>query len=106
MAGRPSPLKIQLTGAERSTLDAIVRRRSERADKVERAQIVLRCAGGESLSSISRELNIDRMTVRKWIERFRLKRLDGLEDLPRSGRPPVFSPGGSAARRKDRVRAP
>jgi len=37
-------------------------------------------------------LEIERKVVRKWGKRFMEKRLKGLADEPRSGRPTVFSP--------------
>ena len=42
---------------------------------------------------------VQRRIVRKWGERFLARRLDGLTDLLRPGRPPVFPPGGDRRRR-------
>jgi transposase len=104
MPGFPSRLKIELSDSERAALEAMVRRRTERADRVERARIIVKSADGETISAIARQMRLDRLTVRKWIKRFLRKRMDGLEDLPRTGRPPAFSPRGSHARRKAGVR--
>jgi transposase len=57
--------------------------------KVVRGRIILlRMQRGMSISKIATMLEVDRRTVRKWIHRFDVRRLAGLEDLPRSGRPP------------------
>jgi hypothetical protein len=44
-----------------------------------------------------------RRIVQKWGKRFLKKRMDGLADDPRSGRPPRFSPGGGHASGEARV---
>lgn len=106
MPGQRSPFQVELTKPERAKLEEIVRRRTEHADNVERARIILKCASGESVSGIAKQMELDRMTVRKWVKRFVLKRLEGLEDLPRSGRPPDFSPCRRTARGENRVRTP
>ena len=52
-----------------------------------RAQIVLAAAGGRASARIGADLHISVDTVRKWRGRFAARGLDGLKDLPRSGRP-------------------
>jgi hypothetical protein len=105
MRGRRSPFRIELTEMERCKLEQIVRCTTAPAGKVQRARIVLKFATGETLAAIHRQLGIPRCSVRKWVNRFCKHRLKGLHDLPRSGRPPAFSPGGGNARRQDRLRA-
>src|SRR5262245_8282170 len=104
MRGKRSPLEIVLTDLERAKLAQIIRATTAPAGKVERARIVLKFAAGETISAIARQLELPRVTVRKWVKRFVRFRLKGLHDLPRTGRPPAFSPGGRVARRQDRVR--
>ncbi len=61
-----------------------------------RARLILRCAQHDNPTNdlIATELGCAAETVSKWRWRFRRQRLDGLNDLPRSGRPVAFSPGG------------
>jgi transposase len=57
----------------------------------ERAKIILYCAKGKTNLEVSAELNISRFTVAKWRKRFSIKRLEGLIDEPRSGKPKKYS---------------
>ena len=52
-----------------------------------RAQIVLAAARGRGNARIAADLRITVDTARKWRGRFAARGLDGLADLPRSGRP-------------------
>jgi transposase len=64
--------------------------RSAHRDVV-RATIILAAARGGSNAGIAAELRVHVDTVRKWRRRFWRRRLAGLADLPRSGRPRLFS---------------
>jgi transposase len=59
-----------------------------------RARLILRCAqpGIPRNDHVAAELGCDADTVSRWRRRFRARRLEGLADLPRSGRPRAFSP--------------
>lgn len=57
-----------------------------------RAQIILLANEDKSNTEIAKILNCARKTVIKWRNRFSKKRLDGLKDLPRAGRPPIVTP--------------
>jgi len=81
-----------LTRGERQVLHArIARARSEQRD-VLRARIVLAAAAKKPNAVIAADLGVTVDTVRKWRGRFATGRLEGLNDLPRRGRPRVFSP--------------
>lgn len=56
---------------------------------VTRARIVLLAAEGVPNAQIARRLEISRQTVVTWRNRYRSAGLAGLDDRPRSGRPPV-----------------
>ena len=60
-----------------------------------RARLILRCASRAGVprnDQIALEFGCAADTVSKWRRRFQRHRLDGLHDLPRSGRPVAFSP--------------
>jgi transposase len=54
--------------------------------------LILLLASGATVSAVSKEVRLARRIVMKWAERFLRKRLNGLEDAPRSGRPARFPP--------------
>src|SRR5262245_33333856 len=94
---RKSPIQFTLTASERRELEHRIRCTTAPNGLATRARIVLLFDEGRSLSDISRALLLERRIVRLWLRRFLERRLDGLNDLPRPGRPPVFSPGGRHA---------
>ena len=53
--------------------------------------IVALSAQGWWVSDIARIVRVSPGVVRKWITRFNAAGLDGLQDQPRSGRPPTYS---------------
>ncbi|WP_348541769.1 IS630 family transposase [Streptomyces sp. SAI-127] len=53
-----------------------------------RAKIVLRCAEGGTSKQVAAELGVREQSVNRWRARFVKRRLDGLVDEPRPGRPP------------------
>ena len=89
---RTSPYRIDLSDGEREYLEARARRYTSPYRVVVRARIVLYAAAGLSNDTIAARLDTPRQVVSKWRKRFFEKRLAGLEDEPRGGRPPVFSP--------------
>jgi plasmid stabilization system protein ParE len=97
MRGRKSSLKIVLSEENRRELEHVVRSTSVRAGVARRARIVLELAAGARLVEIAERTGVTEQVVRHWGRRYIKQGLDGLYDLPRTGRPPVFSPRGRDA---------
>jgi transposase len=77
---------------ERSELELQARKYTSPYYSVLRAKIVLLAAAGLSNDQIGAGLSVPRQIVSKWRKRFFDQRTTGLQDEPRSGRPPAFSP--------------
>ena len=92
MGMNKTPIRIILTDEERGELERICRAHTASQREVTRARIILRLGDGWALSRIAGEVGRQRCIVRKWAYRFVRKRLRGLLDAPRSGRPARFSP--------------
>jgi hypothetical protein len=86
--------RIRLDLGEPELLRQLVRARSTPQGLAFRARLILRCAQPDlpTNDQVARELGCDADTVSRWRLRFRRRRLAGLRDLPRSGRPAAFSP--------------
>jgi transposase len=91
---RTSPFLIVLDPAERLQLESLARRYSSPYRDVVRAKIILYAADGLRIDEIAARLDLPRQIVSKWRKRFFKQRLAGLEEQPRRGRPPRFSPQG------------
>jgi transposase len=88
---------VTLTAAERKTLKKRARgTKTPFRDRL-RAQIVLAAARGRDNARIAAELRTHVDTARKWRGRFAARRLAGLQDLPRAGRPRRISAADRAA---------
>jgi transposase len=83
---------IQLNSETRMRLQSLVRSSLTPQALVSRSRIVLAAAAGKSNQEIARVLNIPEVTVGKWRRSFASLGLEGLEDLPRSGRPVKHEP--------------
>lgn len=84
--GRPKA-ELVLQPAEQAQLQSMVRARSIPAALRARAQIVLASAGGESNRSVGARLGLTHATVGKWRRRFIERRITGLYDELRPGKP-------------------
>jgi transposase len=83
----PSAVEIALSDEERSVLEGWTRRRTTAQALALRARIVLAAAGQLTNAEIAELEGVSRPTVTKWRNRFASKRLEGLRDEPRPGRP-------------------
>ena len=110
--------KIRLSPTELHALEALQRAGKTPQQTVRRVTLLLLAHAGLSTQAIADEIGTSRNLVQKWRKRFALyeppplmteeerdpvARLAALHDLPRSGRPPDFSPAGPAHGRRRRL---
>ena len=86
----PDAIKVRLKPKDRAALEARLRAATTEQRQLLRIRIVLEAAEGASTREIARELDTMPTTVSLWRGRFARQGLDGLEDLPRSGTPPIY----------------
>jgi hypothetical protein len=102
---RRSPLHRDLSPDERSTLEHWLRCSTMPNGLAQRVRVVLRFADGQTIRQLARDLGLARNTAKLWLRRFAAKRLEGFDDLPRSGRPVSFSPSCGHPLGQDCLRA-
>ena len=78
---------IELSESEEQELRGWLRRPSVPQQQATRARIVLRAAEGATNTQIAAETHVSLPTVGLWRRNFCDRRLEGLADAPRSGRP-------------------
>lgn len=88
---------FSLTEEDRKHLEGLLRAGSTPQALAFRVRMVLRAADPDCPPNlqIANELGCNRRTVAIWRNRYMRKRLAGLQDAPRPGRPRSFSPLGS-----------
>ena len=84
----PVPVNLRtISKSEREELDRLVRRNVD-ARILRRAQIIRLCCEGYNHTEIAHIVGVTLPTVVRAFRRFNERGLNGLADLPRSGRPP------------------
>jgi hypothetical protein len=94
---RKSPYMIILTKQEREELERRANKYTLPYFMVARAKMILLAQQGLSNDQIADRLSTRREIVSRWRKRFFKKRLAGLEDFQRPGRPRVFPPRAGRA---------
>jgi transposase len=89
----PMPIRtVQISDADRTALQRLVRTRTTAQRVVERARIVLASADGLRNQEICVAVGVSPPTVMRWLNRFESHGVPGLlQDRPRSGRPKRIS---------------
>ena len=97
----PHAPALALSQQQRQDLRRLARAHSTPQALARRIRIVLRAAdeGRPTNLRIAEELGTSKDTVGLWRQRFATAGLAGLQDAPRPGRPPAFSPPAKAPRR-------
>jgi hypothetical protein len=90
--GRPSSWKIVLTATVLGTLLALQRKSTAPAGVVRRARTILLLAGGESSTGTAQRVGLSPRHVPQGGQRFLAQGVPALEEKPRPGRTPKFSP--------------
>src|SRR6476660_2074860 len=86
----PDAIEVRLKPKERAVLESRLRAATTEQRQLLRIRIVLEAADGSGTREIARELDTTPTTGSLWRGRLARERLDGLEDLPRSGTPPIY----------------
>jgi transposase len=86
----PTKFVNPLTAAQREELQAIMKSTAPQRKRM-RAHAVLLSARRYSLDQIADIYQVDRDRVSQWLERWEAAHMDGLDDEPRSGRPPKLT---------------
>jgi hypothetical protein len=92
MRGRKSALIVILTDAEYQQLRTWSRSTTTAVGLVRRADAVLAVHTGQTIKQAAHTAGLSEPHTRKWVKRFLDRRLAGLQDLARPGRPRSFSP--------------
>lgn len=84
--------RLVLAAEVESRLSTLAHSRTESAQQVERAQILLAYAAGESISAIARRLGTNRPKIERCVDKaLQIGPLAALEDLPGRGKPATIT---------------
>jgi len=89
---RKSPYQINLSAEEATELNRRAAKYTLPYFEVVHARMILMAAAGIDNDEIAERLDTRREVVSQWRKRFFEKRLAGLEEISRPGRPRVFPP--------------
>jgi transposase len=81
-------LVVEVTAAQRTVIDAMLRQRDLAPRLRERLEMVKAVALGQELASIVRWSGRTPATVRRWLAAYQAGGIAALDDAPRQGRPP------------------
>lgn len=79
---------VDLSSTDRNQLQSWANSGTIEARLQQRATIILQCAEGKQNKEIAEDQNLHYNTVGKWRKRFLEDGIEGLQDKPRTGRPP------------------
>jgi transposase len=83
---------VEVPPGDREVLDGWLRAPSLRAGLAQRARVVLLAADGLGTAEIVRRVGLSKPAVIGWKRRYASEGVAGLDDRPKSGRPPTIDP--------------
>ena len=86
----PLSVVVQVPAFDREVLASWTRSPSVRAGLAQRARVMLLAADGVGTAEIVRRVGLSKPAVIRWKRRYAAEGIAGLEDRPKSGRPPVI----------------
>jgi transposase len=97
MAGWRHAVELAMSGEDIGRLTEISRSRTERASRVERAQMLLAYQENPSFFAVGERLGVHHQTVQRCVERaLAYGALAALDDRPRPGKEPTITPEAKA----------
>lgn len=88
----PGAKTIQLDDPSHEALKSLAASRTSAVRLWERATIIMQLAVGATKQEIAKQLGLARQTVLRWEQRFLQRGMEGLNDVPRAGRPRTIGP--------------
>jgi transposase len=86
----PLTVGVQVPDRDRELLVSWTRSPSVRAGLAQRARVILLAADGVGTNEIVRRVGLSKPAVIGWKRRYAVEGIAGLDDRPKSGRPPVI----------------